>query len=420
MLLPKSLKITGKKRLSGTIKISGSKNLSLPALSAGLLTKEDITLNNIPKLTDISSMINLLQHLGSNITNNNESISINTKKIATHYASYDFVSKMRASILALGPLLARFGKARVSMPGGCAIGVRSVDMHIKALVAMGADIRINDGDIDAVAEHGLHGTDIVFPFPTVTGTENVVMAACLAKGRTVIANAAIEPEVCALCDLLQSMGAKIDGIGNPVLTIDGVDTLGGAVFDVIPDRIEAGTYAIASVVTGGDITLGSACYEHLNMFFECLKCAGASVKQSQDGVRVAMSNDILPVDIETAPYPGFPTDLQGQFMAAMSICNGSCVIRESVFENRFMHVQELCRMGAKISVSDRCAHISGVTSLVGAHVMASDLRASAALVLAGLSADGVTTVNRLYHLFRGYENFYDKLCCVGADIELLT
>ena len=420
MLLSKSLKIVGGKKLQGSIKISGAKNLALPALSAGIMTSENITLNNVPKLTDISSMIDLLQYLGSNIEHIDNVVQISTKNVVTTCAPYDFVSKMRASILVLGPLVARFKKARVSLPGGCAIGVRGVDMHVKALIDMGADITISGGDIDVVAKYGLHGTDVVFPFPTFTGTENIVMAACLAKGRTVIVNAAVETEVEHLCLLLRSMGAQIDGIGTSVLTIDGVNDLGGCTFDIIPDRIEAGTYAVAAVVTHGDIVLEGARHDHLRAFLECLKCAGADVCDVDTGIRVAMSGDILPIDIETAPYPGFPTDLQGQFMAAMCLCNGSCVIRESVFENRFMHVQELCRMGANINVSDRCAHIVGVDKLVGARVMASDLRASAALVLAGLSADGVSIVDRLYHLYRGYEAFYDKLAGVGADVELIS
>jgi UDP-N-acetylglucosamine 1-carboxyvinyltransferase len=325
---------------------------------------------------------------------------------------------MRASILVLGPLIARFKEASVSLPGGCSIGARGVDLHIKALEHMGAKISIENGYIKASAPKGLIGCDINFPITTVTGTENILMAATLAKGTTKIINAAMEPEITAFAELLNKMGAKIEGHGTSIITIEGVDSLHGAEFDIIPDRIEAGTYAIAAAITDGKVFLRNCRYEHLSSFFEILFLAGIVHEETDDGIWVyRKSKKIRPVDIQTAPYPGFPTDLQAQYTVLMSLCDGSASITENIFENRFMHVPELSRMGANISVHGKTAVVAGVNRLKGAQVMATDLRASVSLVIAGLVAEGETVVNRLYHIDRGYENIEEKLINCGAKVE---
>lgn len=416
-----SMRIEGGHRLEGTVEISGAKNLALPAMVASLLTDQPIVLHNVPNLTDITTMLGILEHLGSDPSCYGSDISLCTKNIVNVEAPYDYVRKMRASILCLSPLVSRCGRARVSLPGGCAIGLRSVDLHIRTLVLMGADISIEDGFIKASAPNGLTGCEIEFPKVTVTGTENALMASVLAKGSTRLVNVAIEPEVQEFAKLLNLMGAKISGIGTSVLEIEGVEKLHGAEFNIIPDRIEAGTYAIASSLTHGKIFLKNCIYGHLQCFFTALQQTGTTVQNREDGVLVYNNNDVIyPYCIYTDPYPAFPTDLQAQYMVLMSLCNGNATVTENLFENRFMHVQELIRMGANIYVDGRCARITGVQSLKGAPVMATDLRASVALVLAGLIAEGTTIVNRLYHIDRGYDNIDNKLCACGAVLERIT
>ena len=414
------MKIEGGYPLFGEVQISGAKNLALPAIVTTLLTDNEVILNNVPNLSDINSLLELLEHLGCNINNDlvNNRLRLKTTNIKCTEAPYDFVRKMRASILVLGPIVARFGKASVSFPGGCAIGVRGIDLHIRTLQLLGAEVTIDNGFIKAHAPNGLRGCEITFPIVTVTGTENSIMAAVLAKGTTKLINAAVEPEVKELCNLLNTMGAKIKGHGTSSIIIEGVDELHGATFDIIPDRIEAGTYAIASAITHGKLFLKNCLYNHLEIFFSTLKLNGISVEEKDNGVIVENNNEIInPVDINTAPYPGFATDLQAQYMALMSISNGTSLITENIFENRFMHVPELNRMGANITVNGNTAIVKGVTRLSGAQVMATDLRASASLILAGLSANGETIVNRLYHVDRGYENIDKKLQACGAHIK---
>lgn len=416
------MRIIGGSRLVGDIKISGSKNLSLPSIAAGLMTDEPIILDNVPQLADVVSMVELLNYLGSEISYiNKNKISIQTKDLKSFEAPYDFVRKMRASILTLGPLLGRFKKASVSLPGGCAIGTRGIDLHLKALEHLGATIRIEHGYIHAEApEEGLIGCDINFPISTVTGTENIMMAACFAKGNTRIINSAMEPEIFAFAELLNAMGGKITGHGTSIITVEGVEQMHGCEFSIIPDRIEAGTYAIAAAITYGEVLLRGCKYDHLTSFFDALKTTGAICEdRGSQGVFVSMNRgeSICGVDIQTAPYPGFPTDLQAQFMVLMTICNGSSSITENIFENRFMHVPELARMGANINVIGKTAFVTGVPKLNGASVMATDLRASVSLILAGLSADGETIVNRLYHLDRGYEDIDQKLANCGVTVE---
>jgi UDP-N-acetylglucosamine 1-carboxyvinyltransferase len=372
-------------------------------------------------------MLDLLCHLGTKIERFDGNIlSASTPNITATDAQYDFVRKMRASILVLGPLIARYHRASVSLPGGCAIGARGVNLHISALEQMGASIVIDNGYIKATAPNGLVGVDVHFPFSTVTGTENVLMAATLAKGTTRIINAAMEPEITALADLLILMGANIDGHGSSIITIHGTDSLHGANFKIIPDRIEAGTYAIAAAVTDGNLVLKNCQYDHLSQFFDTLHLAGIDskiVSKTSDGFdnievnRAEVKKKIKSVDVLTAPYPGFPTDLQAQFMTLMTICDGTSSITENIFENRFMHVPELARMGANISIHGKTAIVTGINTLIGAQVMATDLRASVSLVLAGLMAKGETIVNRLYHIDRGYENIDQKLLSCNARIE---
>ncbi len=416
-----SMRIQGGNILRGEIKISGAKNLALPALVASILSEESIILDNVPNLADISSMLELLEYLGSDIRCiGKHKIDICLKNLKFFEAPYDFVRKMRASILTLGPLVGRFGRASVSLPGGCAIGTRGVDLHLKALESLGASIEIDNGYIHADAKDGLIGCDITFPISTVTGTENIMMAACFAKGTTRLINSAMEPEVVEFANLLNLMGAKISGHGTSIITIEGVQKLHGCEYEIIPDRIEAGTYAIASAMTNGKILLKGAKYDHLTTFFDTLRYVGVSSDILDDGILVYRDNDFEKMkgfDIQTSPYPGFPTDLQAQYMVLMTICEGSSSITENIFENRFMHVPELIRMGANISIHGRTAIINGVEYLNGAQVMATDLRASVSLVLAGLSAKGETIVNRLYHLDRGYDDIDNKLISCGAVIE---
>lgn len=422
-----SMRICGGNPLCGKIHISGAKNAALPLLTACLLTDETLTLSNVPQLADISTMGNLLGQHGISISlNGNAGQSIPTgrtlelraEKITSVVAPYDIVSKMRASILVLGPLLARCGEAKVSLPGGCAIGTRPVDMHISALERMGAEITVEEGYINARAPKGLCGAEIVMGVITVTGTENILMAATLAKGETIIINAAREPEVSDLANCLNAMGAEITGIGTDRLHIVGKDRLHSAKHSVIPDRIEAGTFAMAAAITNGDLELIGAQVDCLQAVLVTLEAAGVAYETTPDGVRVwRRDGQLKGVDVTTTPFPGFPTDLQAQMMATMCLASGAALITETIFENRFMHVPELERMGANITVNDSTALVWGVSRLKGAPVMATDLRASVSLALAGLAADGETILNRIYHLDRGYERLEEKLRACGAQIE---
>jgi len=421
------IRIRGGKPLKGKIPISGAKNAALPLLAACLLTDEKLTLGNVPHLADITTMANLLGQHGVGLSLNGahpkqgfagRTIELTANKIASITAPYDLVRKMRASIVVLGPLLARCGEAKVSLPGGCAIGTRPVDLHISALERLGADIELDQGYIHARAPKGLRGAEIIFPMVTVTGTENIMMAAALAKGDTTIVNAAREPEVADLAQCLTAMGAEIEGIGTDKLRIKGQGRLHGAYHSVIPDRIEAGTFAMAAAITNGDVELLGARLEHIQTVARLLAEAGVSIEETAGGLRVRRANGMLQgVDMMTEPFPGFPTDLQAQLMALMCVAGGASMITETIFENRFMHVPELRRMGASITVHNASAMIRGVKQLTGAPVMATDLRASVSLALAGLAAEGETTLNRVYHLDRGYERLEDKLSACGADIE---
>ena len=416
------IQITGGQPLQGEIEIGGAKNAALPLMAASLLTSHCLTLRNLPIVADIHAMSALLAELGAGIDLNaaERSIAITSDTVTETTAPYDIVRKMRASVLVLGPLLARFGKARVSLPGGCAIGTRPVDLHLKALEQMGAVIELSGGYINAHVEGRLKGTQILFPMVTVGGTENIMMAAALADGETIIANAAREPEISDLARCLQAMGAEISGIGTDTLHIVGVKELSGAIHSIVPDRIETGTYAIAAAITGGDVMLKGAQMASNEAVFGLLKRAGAQITNSDTGIRIARQNSRLTgVDVMTEPYPGFPTDMQAQFMALLCLADGASMITESIFENRFMHVPELLRMGASINVHGSSAIVRGVSRLSGAPVMATDLRASVSLVLAGLAADGITDVNRVYHLDRGYERIEQKLAACGALIERL-
>ncbi|MBT4218362.1 MAG: UDP-N-acetylglucosamine 1-carboxyvinyltransferase [Rhodospirillaceae bacterium] len=421
--------IRGGNPLNGTIHISGAKNAALPLLATCLLSEQPLVLSNLPHLADISTMAHLLSELGVDISmdggagnggNIGRVFRLDAGPVNSTTAPYDLVRKMRASVLVLGPLLARFGKARVSLPGGCAIGTRPVDLHIKALQQMGAEIELDEGYIEASAPDGLKGAHIVFPMVTVGGTENLLMAATLADGETVLANAAREPEVTDLANCLVAMGAEIDGIGTDTLRIQGMKTLHGAEYSVVPDRIETGTYAVAAAVCGGELTLLDARLELIDSVAEVLRNAGVEIVEVDGGIRVRRSDDGLKgIDVMTEPYPGFPTDMQAQLMVLMAVAEGASMITETIFENRYMHVPELSRMGANVNVHGASAIVRGRSSLHGAEVMATDLRASVSLVLAGLAADGETTINRVYHLDRGYERLGEKLSACGADIKRL-
>jgi len=412
------LRITGGIPLKGEIKIAGAKNAALPSLAASILSTGANTLRNVPDLMDIKTMGRLLESLGALLRHDRENseIVIDTSKITRYEAAYELVKTMRASIVVLGPLLARYGRARVSLPGGCAIGARPVNLHISALRKMGAQIEIEEGYIVAKADR-LRGADIYFDAVTVTGTENIMMAATLAQGTTIIENAAREPEVVDLADTLTSMGAKIYGAGEGTIEIEGVEELKPFSHSVIPDRIEAGTYMTATIITGGDVLLKGVIPEHLDAVIVKLKETGAVFEKQRDGIRVRGQGRPISKDIRTLPYPGFPTDMQAQFMSLMCIAEGTSVITETIFENRFMHAAELRRMGADISISGPTATVRGVDALKGADVMATDLRASASLVIAGLRAEGTTTVHRIYHLDRGYERMEEKLRSLGASVE---
>ncbi|MFT5540210.1 MAG: UDP-N-acetylglucosamine 1-carboxyvinyltransferase [Alphaproteobacteria bacterium] len=421
------IRIRGGKRLTGEIPISGAKNAALPLMTASLLTTDTLRLGNLPHLADISTLARLLAELGVEISMDGDApgghfgrvLALNACKITSTTAPYDLVRRMRASVLVLGPLVAREGIARVSLPGGCAIGNRPVDLHLKGLEQLGAVIDVTAGYIEARApKGGLKGAHIVFSTPSVGATENLMMAAALAKGETVMSNAAREPEVTDLARCLIAMGAKIDGLGTDTLTIQGSTSLSGATHNVIADRIETGTYAMAAAMTGGDVELIGAETEYLEALIEKLREAGVRVTATERGIRVTRGRGKFKgIDIMTEPYPGFPTDLQAQIMAMMSIAGGASMITETIFENRFMHVPELGRMGANINVHGASAMVRGAAKLTGAEVMATDLRASVSLVLAGLVAEGETIINRVYHLDRGYERLEEKLAACGADIE---
>jgi UDP-N-acetylglucosamine 1-carboxyvinyltransferase len=410
------LLITGGNRLSGDIVISGAKNAALPILCAGLLTSDTVQLSNVPHLQDVNTMLKLLRQMGLRIEQDGDRLALNGAAIDKCEAPYELVKTMRASILVLGPLVARFGEAKVSLPGGCAIGSRPVDQHIKGLQAMGAEITIEAGYIHAKAKK-LKGTRIVTDMITVTGTENLLMAAVLADGETVLENAAREPEVTDLANLLAAMGAKIDGIGTDRLVIQGVSELHGAAHNVIADRIETGTFLCAVAAAGGDVTLKNTRSDILDVALDKLREAGAILTSGPDWIRVQMAARPKAISFRTTEYPGFPTDMQAQFMALNCIADGSSRVTETIFENRFMHVQELNRLGASIDIDGHTASVQGVDKLVGAPVMATDLRASASLVIAALAAQGQTLIDRIYHLDRGYDRMEVKLSAVGANIQ---
>jgi UDP-N-acetylglucosamine 1-carboxyvinyltransferase len=426
----KKLLIRGGKKLNGEVQIAGAKNATLPLMVASILTDEKLTLTNLPHVSDIATMANLLENLGIGISfdgtdpdlgNQGRVMILDAEKISNPVAPYDLVRKMRASIFILGPLLARLGKARVSLPGGCAIGTRPVDLHLQAMEKLGAKIELSGGYVDAVVDGRLKGAEVNFEKVSVGATENTLMAATLATGETVINNAACEPEIIDLAKCLTAMGAKISGAGTPRIVIQGVEKLHAARHRIIADRIEAGTYAAAAGITGGCIKLIGVEMWILGGFKAELEKAGLTLKQvSEFEVEVSRSGAVInPVSISTHPFPGFPTDMQAQFMSLMAVADGSSTIEETIFENRFMHVMELVRMGANIESHGNVAVVKGVKKLTGAEVMATDLRASVSLVLAGLVAEGETVINRLYHLERGYERLAEKLIACGADIKIL-
>lgn len=415
------LVITGDKPLNGEVIISGAKNSALPIMAATLLLSDNITLSNVPHLKDVTTMMELLGQLGAQLTvEDNMKVQVNAVGVNEFTAPYDLVKTMRASILVLGPLLARFGKADVSLPGGCAIGTRPVDLHLKALKAMGAEISVDNGYIKARCGR-LQGRALVFDTVTVTGTENILMAAVLAEGKTVLKNAAREPEVLDLANFLNQMGAKISGAGTATIEVEGVESLGGGNYSIIPDRIEAGTYLAAGAITRGRVTVRRVRPDSLLSMLCKFEEAGAELALGEDWVTLDM-HGMRPqaVHITTAPYPGFPTDMQAQFMALNTTAEGSSTVVESIFENRFMHVQELQRMGAQVQLNGNTAMVTGANYLTGAPVMATDLRASAGLVLAGLAARGETHVERIYHVDRGYERIEEKLRLIGADIKRVS
>ena len=411
------LVIHGGKPLEGTVRVSGAKNAVLPIIVASMLGTTQSILTEIPKLADVHTVCDVIASLGVHIEHpERDTLVIDAHELTSTTAPYDLVRRMRASFLVMGPLLARKGRAQISLPGGCSIGARPIDLHLKAFEAMGAVINLENGDIEATAPNGLKGAQIYLDFPSVGATENILMAASMAEGKTVLENAAEEPEIVDLATYLNSMGANIRGAGTNVIRIEGVKELHGANHAVIPDRIEAGTFMVGAAMTQGNVFVENAISEHLKPLISKLKEVGAEVQEEIDGIRVIGHALLRPADIKTLPYPGFPTDMQAQFMALTTICQGTSVVTETVFENRFMHVDEFKRMGAKIRIEGRSAIVEGVPRLKGASVNATDLRAGAALVLAGLVADGETEVGYLYHIDRGYDNLVLKLQRLGADI----
>jgi UDP-N-acetylglucosamine 1-carboxyvinyltransferase len=418
------IRIIGGVPLKGKIVISGAKNAALPLMAASLLTDETLTLSNMPFLADITTMANLLAQHGVTLHTNGDgtgrAIALNGAKVDNFTAPYDMVRTMRASVLVLGPLLARFGEAKVSLPGGCAIGTRPIDLHLKALEKMGAEIKLEDGYVYASVKGRLRGAEIVFEKVTVGATENLLMAASLADGVTVLKNAAREPEVTDLAECLVKMGAHISGIGTDTLTIEGVEKLHGCLHRVVADRIETGTYAAAAAITGGDVELIGARADLMKAVIDKFIEAGVSITETEHGLRVTRTGPIHGIDIMTEPFPGFPTDMQAQMMALLAVADGASMMTETIFENRYMHVPELIRMGARINPHGASAMIRGVAKLTGAEVMATDLRASVSLVIAALAAEGETIIHRVYHLDRGYERLEEKLSACGAKIERIT
>ncbi len=415
------LSIQGNQKLKGSVSISGAKNSALPLLASTLLSKNKITITNVPKVTDVKTLLTLLVNLGATSSNENDLVEIDTTTVNSACANYDIVRKMRASILTLGPLLARFGHCEVSLPGGCAIGQRPIDLHLKALEQMGAKIELKDGYVLATAKDGLKGATVIFDKITVTGSENIIMAASLAHGVTKLLNVAKEPEVVQLCEVLLQAGVKIDGIGTSELTIVGScgELLDMKDIRVIPDRIEAGTYLCAAAITNSKITLTDVNPKHMESITLKLIQMGFGIEESEDAITILPTKKILPTDIETTEYPGFPTDMQAQFMALCTQADGTSIIDERLFENRFMHVSELNRMGTNIKLKGHSATVKGNTQLNSADVMATDLRASSALILAAFVANGTTKVHRIYHLDRGYENLEGKFSLLGAKIQRL-
>jgi UDP-N-acetylglucosamine 1-carboxyvinyltransferase len=411
-----TIQIRGGRRLKGEVTVEGAKNAALPILLGALLTSERCTFRNVPHAVDVRTTLRLLADLGARVDDADGVVSVQAERLARLEAQYALVKTMRASFLSLGPLLARFGRARVSTPGGCAIGSRPVDLHLDGLQKMGARVRIVHGYVEAEAEE-LRGARIYLDFPSVGATEHLMMVATLAAGTTTIEQAAREPEVVDLARVLNAMGAKIAGAGEDIITIEGVPALHGVDFTIIPDRIEAGTFMMAAAITGGDVYVRGARPDHLQAVTLKLREAGVELQEDSEGIRVIGNGRLRSVDVKTMPYPGFPTDLQAQMMAALSLADGRSVVSETIFENRFMHVLELNRMGADIKVEGNSAMVRGVAALSGAPVMATDLRASVCLVLAGLAADGTTEVSRVYHLDRGYVRIEEKLSALGADIR---
>ena len=417
------IRVVGGRSLHGTIEIAGAKNACLALMPAALLTDQPLTLTNAPRLEDIRTMTALLGSLGAEVARLQDGnvLALSAKNIGNHTAHYDIVRKMRASILVLGPMLAREGRARVSLPGGCAIGARPVDLHLAGLEKLGAALDLADGYVDATAPGGLKGAVVEFPMVSVGATENLLMAATLARGTTVLRNAAREPEIVDLARCLAAMGARIEGAGTSEITIEGVDALGGATHRVLPDRVEMGTYMIAPAIAGGEVTVLGGARELVAALADALEACDVAVEDAAGGLTVRRKNGvILPTDVETMPFPGFATDLQAQMMALLALAQGTSRIHESIFENRFMHVPELARMGARIEVHGGTATIHGVEALRGAPVMATDLRASVSLILAALAAKGETVVSRVYHLDRGYERLEAKLGACGAEIERIA
>jgi len=407
--------ITGGKRLQGEVEISGAKNSALPIIASSILSADECILSNVPLLKDIQTIKKLLECMGARIKREGDTLAVNAKDLKSCEAPYELVKTMRASVLVLGPLVARFGEARVSLPGGCAIGTRPINLHIAGLQKMGAEVEIKHGYVEVRAKR-LKGARIYFDISTVTGTENLMMAAAIADGVTVLGNAACEPEVVDLANFLTKRGARIRGAGTDTIIIEGVARLSGGSYEVMPDRIEAGTYLACGAITGGDVTVKRCIPAHLEAVLATLRAAGLKTEVTSDSIRVIADNGITAVDVRTMPYPGFPTDMQAQIMALMTIGRGLSVITETIFENRFIHVPELRRMGANIKLQGNYAIVEGVKSLTGAPVMATDLRASASLVVAGLVAEGKTEIHRIYHLDRGYERMEEKLSQIGAEI----
>lgn len=410
------LLIVGGTRLSGEVAISGAKNAALPILCAALLTREPLVVTNVPRLNDIGTLLKLLVDIGVKVERGDNTVTLDASELTNPVASYELVKTMRASILVLGPLVARCGEAKVSLPGGCAIGARPVDQHIKGLQAMGADVRVEHGYVNASAKR-LKGARLFTDMVTVTGTENLMMAACLAEGETVIENAAREPEVVDLANCLNAMGARISGAGADVIRIQGVERLVGATHRVMPDRIETGTYLCAAAASGGEVRLTKTSSAYLDAVIDKLMDAGCEVSSEREAIRLKAPKRLNSVSLRTSPYPAFPTDMQAQFMALNCVADGTAIIRETIFENRYMHAVELQRLGADIKIDGNTAVVRGVAKLEGATVMATDLRASASLVVAGLVAEGETLVDRIYHLDRGYERLDEKLTALGARVR---